>query len=457
MVVVVKTGVACAALLLALSMPATNAAGNTSDVTMLDLIETDLSYTTISDQYYRLVQPQVLLDGARAGLIAYLHGRGIAQPQVAVMHARADGRFAVPAIEQQIGRIIVRYGSRVDARELVYGAIRGELAALHDPYSVFFTKPELTGFSRALDGETFGGIGIVIAGDETGAHWRADQVFENGPAAKAGLQPGDEIVSVDGAVVAGKTTEAVRALLRGKIGSVVHLAIARGSTPVAQPLAITRAAVTPPEVTARVLNGTIAYVALRTFGATAGKEVRSAVQRLRSQGARACILDLRGNGGGYESAAVHVASVFVPWGPIVSTQENHGKRHVTQADGKALSPQPLVVLVDRDSASGSELVAAAIADTKRGTLIGVRTYGKGLVQTIVPLPDGAALKLTTARYFTAGGHDIDRVGITPDIIVEQTADAVAGVPGRDPQLDRAIVFLSADMSPSPASTGIEPL
>lgn len=455
MVVVMKAVAVCASLLVALSaVPPSASARVANDVSMLDLIETDLAYTTISDQYYRLVKPQVLLDGARAGLIAYLHGRGIARPDVAVMHARADGRFAVPAIEQQMGRIIVRYGTRVDVRELVYGAIRGELAALHDPYSVFFTKPELTGFSRALDGETFGGIGIVIAGDETGAHWRADQVFENGPAAKAGLQAGDEITSVDGTALAGKTTQAVRALLRGKAGSVARVTIMRGDVALPQPLAITRAAVTPPEVTTRLIDGTIGYVALRTFGATAGTEVRSAVRRLRSQGARACIFDLRGNGGGYESAAVHVASVFVPSGPIVSTQENHGKRHVTLADGTALLPQPLVVLVDRDSASGSELVAAAIADNGRGTLLGVRTYGKGLVQTIVPLPDGAALKLTTARYFTAGGHDIDRVGIAPAVVVEQSAGAVAGVPGSDAQLDRAIALLTPTVSPSPVSTGI---
>jgi carboxyl-terminal processing protease len=417
------------------------------DVSMLDLIETEIGYTTINDQYYQLVKPQTLLDGARAGLVTYLRTRGIMNPQVAVMHARPDGRFSVPAIEQQIGKAIVRYGARVNARDLVYAAIRGELAALHDPYSVFFTKAELTGFSRALDGETFGGVGIVIAGDESGTHWRADQVFENGPAAKAGVQQNDEITDVDGTPLAGKTIDAIRALLRGKIGTVIHLSITRnGST--TPPIAVARAAVTPPEVTSRLI-GTIGYVALRTFGGSAGDEVRAAVQRLRKQGARACILDLRGNGGGYQSAAVHVASVFVPSGPIVSTQEKHGKRHVTKADGNALASQPLVVLVDGNSASGSELAAAAIAESKYGTLIGTRTYGKGLVQTIVPLPDGAGLKLTTARYFTAAGHDIDRVGITPGIVVEQTPAAATGVPGHDPQLDCAIAFLSPAASGAP--------
>jgi len=415
-----------------------------SDVSMLDLIETDFAYTTISDQYYRLVRPQVLLDGARAGSQAYLRTRGIARPAVGAMHARADGRFAVPAIEQQIGRIVLRYGARVSVRELVYAAIRGELAALHDPYSVFFTKRELAGFARALDGETFGGIGAVIAADESGAHWRADQVFDGSPAAHAGLQAGDEIVDIDGTPAAGRSIDGVRALLRGKIGSAVQLTIARAGSQLPQPLIVTRAAVTPPQVTARAI-GPIGYVALRTFGLTAGSEVRAAVQRLRAGGAQAYMLDLRGNGGGYESAAVHVASVFVAAGPIVSTQENHGKRHVTPADGTAPAPQPLAVLVAHDSASGAELVAAASADHRPGVLVGVRTYGQGSVQTILPLPDGAGLKLTTARYFTAGVHDIDRVGILPDIVVEEPAGAVAGVPGRDAQLDRAIALLSESL------------
>ena len=132
-----------------------------------------------------------------------------------------------------------------------------------------------------------------------------------------------------------------------------------------------------------------------------------------------------------------------PRGPIVAVQENHGKRRVGQADGKALPARPLAVLVNHDSASGSELVAGAIQDRGVGKIVGTRTFGKGLVQTMVPLPDGSALKVTSAKYFTPNGRDIDGVGITPDIRVDEPADAALGVPGRDAQLDRALVMLQA--------------
>jgi carboxyl-terminal processing protease len=419
-----------------------------ADVSLLDLVELEIGYTTLDEQYYRRVAPQVLLDGARTGMVAYLRGRGVAEPRVAFMHARPDGRGAVPAIEQQIGKAIERYGSRIVVRELVYNTIRGEAAALHDPYTVFFTGDQVKRFSAALNGEAFGGIGIVLARDDAVRAWRIDQVFEGSPASRAGLQPGDEIAAVDGVPASDLSGEELRARLRGKIGSVVRLTVARNGTPLPEPLNVARASVTPPEVTSRMLAGGVGYVALRTFGERAGDEVRSALRRLEGDGARALVFDLRGDGGGYEAEAVAVAANFIPRGPIVAVQENHGKRRVGQADGKALPARPLAVLVNHDSASGSELVAGAIQDRGAGKIVGTRTFGKGLVQTMVPLPDGSALKVTSAKYFTPNGRDIDGVGITPDILVDEPADAALGVPGRDPQLDRALVILQA-ISASP--------
>ena len=414
------------------------------DVSIVDLIDLDMGYTTLADQYYRTLSPQLLLDGARVGMVAYLRGRGIADPHIPTMRARADGRGVVPAIEQRLGKAIARYGSRVDAREFVYNTIRGELGALHDPYSVFFTKAELSDFTTALDGRSFGGIGIVVAADPSGAY-RVDRVFDAGPAARAGLEPGDRIVAIDGQPAAGLTSGAIAKLLRGPVGTVVRLAITRDAdTPeLALLLTLTRAAVTPPDVATRMLPHAIGYVALRSFGPAAGQQVHAALTGLHAQGARSIVLDLRGNGGGYESSAVRVASAFVPAGPIVITLANHGHRTVTSADGSAPPSLPLVVLVDGDSASGSELVTGAIADHGLGTIVGTRTFGKGLVQTMFPLPDGSAMKVTTARYFTPDGRDIDRIGITPDVVVSEPADAQRGVPGHDAQLDAALLLLAA--------------
>jgi carboxyl-terminal processing protease len=353
----------------------------------------------------------------------------------------------VPAIEQQFGKALDRYGARVEAAELVQSAIAGELGALRDPYSVFFTKADLRSFTAALDGKSFGGIGVVLAGDaETG--YRADEVFDDGPAARAGLVAGDRIVAIDGKPVERLNANALSAALRGRIGTTVQLDVLHVGDFAEHRLAMVRAAVTPPDVRARILPGAIGYLALRTFGPDAGSQVHAALVRLRAQGARAIVFDLRGNGGGYESSAVQVASAFVPSGTIVITQTNHGHKVVTTADGTAPAPLPLAVLVDHDSASGSELVTGAIADHGIGKVVGTRTFGKGLVQTMFPLPDGSAMKVTTARYFTPNGADIDRVGILPDVTVEEPAEGVRGVPGRDAQLDAALLRL-ATLGPRP--------
>ena len=413
-----------------------------AEVTLLDAIEIEFGYATVADHYYEPVTTQRLLDGARSGLVGYLKSRGIDGTGVAVMHAEANGRGAVPAIDRQVGRIIERYGNRVVVRDLVYATIRGELAALHDPYSVLFTKAELSKFSAAIDGTAFAGVGVVLAYDDATRTWRVDQVFPDGPAARAGLQVGDVIDNVEGTPAEGLESARIVVLLRGPAGSVVHVSVERAGAALAQPVAITRGAVTPPSVTARLIAGNVGYVALRSFDLTAASELRTALEKLARDGARATIFDLRGNGGGYERAAVHVASLFIPRGPVVATQERRGKRTVFDADGTALPALPLAVLVDGDSASAAELVAAAIQDRGAGRLVGVRTFGKGVVQTMFPLPDGAAIKLTTARYYTPRGKNIDRTGIEPDVTVVQPPGAQRGTPGHDPQLDRALQLVT---------------
>ncbi len=413
-----------------------------NDVSLLDLVEVDYAWTTIADHYDRPISTQRLLDGARTGLIAALRERGIADPQVAAMHAEASGRGAVPAIDRQIALALERYGARVTTRQLVYGAIRGEVAALDDRYSVFFTASDLHGFTRALDGASFGGIGVQLAFDPATKLWRAETVFPAGPAAAAGVLPGDVLATVDGVPLVSLAADRVTAALRGPVGSTVRLGIVRGGTPLPAPLAVVRATVTPPDVIERLLPGNVGYAALRGFPLDAAAQLRAALERLSGRGATTFVLDLRGNGGGYESAAVHVASLFIASGPVVSNQTRRGAASVSQADGHALPAAPLAVLVDGDSASGAELVAGALQDRKRGTLIGTRTFGKGVAQEMFPLPDGAAIKLTTMRYYTAGGRFIDGTGLTPDITVAEPDGSERGVPGHDPQLDRALALLA---------------
>ncbi|MBC5810649.1 MAG: S41 family peptidase [Candidatus Eremiobacteraeota bacterium] len=433
-----------------------------ADVTLLDLIEVEIGHSSIAEQYYRPLATQGLLDGARTGMLSYLKRRGVPSPQIAIMHAQANGRGAVPAIEKQIGIAIQRYGARVEPRALVYAAIRGELASLRDPYSVFFTSAELKKFSAAVDGETFGGVGLVVTRDSSGAVWRIAEVFENGPAARQGVLAGDVLAHIDGSPAGALTNDALVARLRGKPGSHVHLGLLRSTLSggaVADPktvdVDVVRRSITEPNVRARLLPGGVAYVALRSFDADAGKTVRAAVEKLDAQGATALVLDLRDNGGGYERASVAVVSNFIAGGPVVTIEQRRGKRVTETTRGKPLAARPVAVLVNGNSASGAELVAAALQERGVAKVVGTTTFGKGLVQTMIPLPDGSALKLTTARYLTSSGRDLDHRGVVPDVTVAEPAGSTPGVPGSDPQLDRALELLQgasvgAQKSPLPS-------
>jgi carboxyl-terminal processing protease len=432
-----------------------------SEITLLDAVETDFAYSTVTSQFYERVPVARILAGAHDGMVAYLRSRGVAKPIVGMPHAQADGRFAVPAIEQQIAFAIIRYPKLVEPRDLVYAVIRGEVAALHDPYAVFFTAKELATFSRALDGTAFGGIGASLVRDDAANVWRIDEVFPNSPAAKAGLTSGDVVAQVDGVPLDDRTADAAGAHLRGTIGTTVHLTIVRDGAALPAPLALVRASITPPATTAKLLPGNVGYVALRSFDARAGDEVRAAVRGLAKRGARAFVFDLRDNGGGYESAAVSVASQFVASGPIVILEDRHGHRTTTYAKGNVATTAPLVVLVNGDSASGSELATGAIQDAKRGIVVGTGTFGKGVEQSVIPMPDGAAIKLTTARYFTGRGRNIEKVGLTPDVVVAEPDGSAIAVPGKDPQLDRALAILARTKPPgaaaSPAAAQTTPL
>ena len=325
-------------------------------------------------------------------------------------------------------------------------ALSGETAALHDPYTLLFRPVAFKRFNAYLDGATFGGIGANLAIAASGA--TIADTFDGSPAANAGLRPGDTIVAVDGVSVVGKEAADVSRALRGKIGSAVTLSVVRApSAP--KTYALVRAKIVPPLVTSRILAGGIGYVSLARFGDDAARQVRAAIVRLKAGGMRALVLDLRGNGGGYGDEAKKIASEFIASGPIFTTRERGGATTVERAAGGVAFDGTLAVLVDGDTASASEIVAGALQDTHRAVIIGTKTFGKGVVQSIFPLPDGAAMKVTTARYMTPNGRDIDRIGLVPDIVVVEPADAVHGDPARDPQLAAAQNVLGRELATPP--------
>ena len=417
----------------------------------LDVIALEICYTTVMARYYKPVDPALLLAGARTGIVAYLVGRGITQPVVPPLPPHVDRYRAESEIDREVALTLARYGARVRTADLVTRTIEGELAALHDPYSMLFRPAAFKKFVGFLDGRPAAGIGAELDVDPQTHVVRVVDVFPGSPAEMAGLAPGDAITAID-AVPPPGAPAAVAAALRGAPGTTVRISFLRGDAP-HEPLAIVRAIVSAPDVTGRMVGSGIGYVRIRSFGAQSAHQLDAALGRLRAAHARAFIVDLRANGGGYRDAAISIGSRFVR-GTIVTTQERTGapRPFAGKSAGTPSLDAPLAVLVDGDTASAAEIVAGAIQDARAGTLVGTRTFGKGLVQETFPLPDGGAIKLTTARYVTPAGRDIDAVGITPDIIVSQTVGAHPGEPGRDPQLDRALAVVEERASdPAPRS------
>ncbi len=403
----------------------------------LDLISLEIVYTTLLARYYKPIAPARLLAGARNGLVAYLYSRGITDPKIPLAAANADRYTAENAIDRDVALAVSRYGSRIRVDDLLAGTITGELAVLNDPYTVLFRPAAYKQFVGFLDGTSRGGIGAELDVDPTTHAVRIVDVFPDTPAAGAGLRAGDIITAIDGTAPASRTPDGVRLALSGAPGSTVHLNITRDGVALAT-VALVRRPIVPPDVTERTLPNRVAYVRIRTFGAQAAAQFDAAFARAQADRAIAYVFDLRADGGGYRDAAVAIASHFVS-GTIVTTAERGAPPQTFTANAHtARLLAPYALLVDGDTASASEIVAGAVQDAHTAPLIGTRTFGKGLVQEVFPMPGGSAIKVTTASYRTPAGRDIEGNGITPDIIVPATADTHIGEPGHDPALDNAI-------------------
>lgn len=325
---------------------------------------------------------------------------------------------------------------------LVEGAVEGMLGTLDDQYAEYYTSDEYAALNQQLDG-SFVGIGVVIEDTETGL--TIQTVLPGSPAEDAGLQSGEQIVTVDGEDVRETPSDLVVEQVRGEAGTRVLLGL-EGGPDGARQVEVARAELDLPNVEARALDDAVGYVRLQQFSSDSGQQVRAAVQGLVDGGSRAIVLDLRGNPGGLLPAAVDVTGVFVEDGEVVKVGADAGTARVLRTDGGAVAPRvPLAVLVDEGSASASEIVAGAVQDLERGQVVGVTTFGKGSVQTITPLPDGQGVKFTTDRYFTPSGDSIDGVGVEPDRVVEAAEGA------QDVQLGAAQEALSAVLAAAAAA------
>ncbi|MDQ2991634.1 MAG: S41 family peptidase [Candidatus Eremiobacteraeota bacterium] len=419
-------------------LPASSAAAG---IAPLDSEEIAVAYGHVTRDYYKKTDPQTILDGAHDTLILMMKHAGVKAPVLARIHAGLDAQGNASAVTRAVDAAAKQSGAKVSSHLLAYAAISGMLGSVHDKYTVFLDPKEYAALNGDLNGGDFGGTGIVIGADDTTKMIDVTNLVPNGPADKAGVKQDDIIVSIDGLTTKGMPIQKASTHLRGKEGTQVVLIVQRNGA-IMPPIPITRAKIHQLSVYERMLPNKIGYVQLSVFGSETAVEMATALDRLQRDGAQAIIMDLRENGGGYLTAAVSVSSKFIPAGPIVSVEQRASNITTYEADDTAIPPLPLAVLVNGHTASASEITSGAIQDDGAGTLIGTRTFGKGVVQNVWPMPDGSAVKVTIARYLTPHNHDINHKGITPDIVIDEPAKSVIGDPKRDAQLQRAIDFIN---------------
>ena len=314
------------------------------------------------------------------------------------------------------------YLSELTDEQLEEGLYRGMIGALDDPYSEYYTPEELQALMNQSEGIYYG-IGAFVSLDRNTQLPKISGIIENTPAEEAKLRPEDLIYKVDGQETYGLTlTEAV-ALIKGPEGTNVTLTIIRDGETDYLEITIPRRKVESPTVTFKMVDEKTAYIQITEFDDITVEQFADAMAQARTAGMEGLILDLRGNPGGNLSAVVEIGRMLLPEGLIVYTEDKEGKRVEYKCNGKQEIDVPMVVLVDGNSASASEILAGAIQDYGVGTLVGTTTYGKGIVQQIISMQDDSAIKITISGYFTPKGRNIHGIGIEPDVVCEFDAEA----------------------------------
>lgn len=305
-------------------------------------------------------------------------------------------------------------------KQEAYKSIREMLKRLGDPYTRFMDPDEFRNMQIDTSGELTG-VGIQLAADEKTKKLTVISPIEGSPASAAGIVAKDIITQIDGKSTEGMDVNKAVTLIRGPVNTQVRLTVQRGSQQLEFNLKRAKIEIHPVRASVQQSpQGKIGYIRLVQFSANAAPEMREAIQKMERENVTGYVLDLRSNPGGLLYASVDIARMWIPKGGIVSTVDRQGVSDKEEANNRALTDKPLVVLVDGGSASASEILSGAIQDNKRGTIVGTKTFGKGLVQSVRSLGDGSGMAVTIAKYLTPSGRDINKHGIDPDVVVELT-------------------------------------
>ena len=341
-------------------------------------------------------------------------------------------------------------GREYSSKEQAYTALRGALKQLDDPYTRFMDPKQYESLTSQTSGE-LSGVGIRLEADIKTKVLTVVEPLPNSPASTAGIRSGDRVLAIDGRSTQGMTVEEASGLIRGKEGTRITLEIGRGEKDlIKMPLVRAKIELRAVRYSSRQEGATkVGYIRLNEFSSHAADQMRQAIKSLNKEKVDSFVLDLRGNPGGLLQASVEISRMWMDQGGIVKTVDRKGGAEEISANRTAITNLPLAVLVDKNSASSSEILTGALKDNNRATIVGTDTFGKALVQSVHPLSDGSGLAVTIAHYYTPNGTDISQKGITPDIVlpldraqVERLSSnpKLVGTPD-DPQYARAVMAL----------------
>lgn len=329
------------------------------------------------------------------------------------------------SVEEKVGvledTINEYYLEDVQSATLEEGMYRGILESLEDPYSVYYTAQELQELQQETQGIYYG-VGAYVSMDLTTGYAQFSKIMKDTPAEESGLMAGDYIYMVNDEDMHGQELSYVVSKIKGEEGTKVKLTLLREGASQPLEVEVERRKVESPTVNLEMYDNQVAYIQITEFDTVTESQFKKAYQDAQNQGMKGLIIDLRSNPGGNLTTVVDIARQLLPKGLIVYTEDKYGERVEYSCDGTHQIEVPLVVLVNGYSASASEILSGAIKDYGIGTLIGTTTYGKGIVQKVISLSDGSAVKLTVSKYFTPNGNNIHKIGIEPDIEVEFDAE-----------------------------------
>jgi len=407
------------------------------------------AYDALLNSYVEPLDPTILALGATTGMVGSLARQGVTVPPADVPAFGGGNRDQIwTALEQSYTVLARRYAKQVSPQTLAYDAVRQMATSVNDCHTEFSSPKELQDEEANLRGTTrFGGIGAFLL-DRPGDPPAIREVFQDGPADKAGVVAGDVIRQVDGKDVTNLHAHDVAGLIRGQEGTSVELTLDRGVS-TQKKVSIVRQQVSPPILNTSLFTartGKIAYLHLYSFPSILGSRIDKVLTDLQKQGAKGWIIDLRENGGGQLDAMQAFASKFLHRGPFDLLVDRHGKQTLLQPNGTVLQGiQPIAVIVNEDSASASEMFAAAVQEQHAGAVVGTRTRGCIGVAQQMTLHDGSGLQIKVEKVLGGvTGTPLDGNGVTPDIVVGLTPADLSN--GNDPQLEAAARYVAAQLA-----------